>query len=61
MNSNFKLTLLSAHFVPVELETGPTAYSGILTLYNDKLQEFGAICMHNFGPNEISEYLSFIV
>ncbi|KAK3746952.1 hypothetical protein RRG08_030362 [Elysia crispata] len=38
----------------VELETGPTAYSGILTLYNDKIQEFGAICMHNFGPNEIN-------
>ncbi|XP_059173734.1 uncharacterized protein LOC131954198 isoform X1 [Physella acuta] len=58
--ANFTLKYLSssskvAHFIchrAVELEQGPTHSAGILTLYNAKLKDFGAICNNNFGQNE---------
>ncbi|GFR64782.1 deleted in malignant brain tumors 1 protein, partial [Elysia marginata] len=36
----------------VQLDGGSTPYSGVLSLYNDNIKEFGAVCMNNFGQNE---------
>ncbi|CAL1541079.1 unnamed protein product [Lymnaea stagnalis] len=44
-----------AHFIcylNVELKEGPTEAAGILSLYNSKLHDFGAICSEGFGQNE---------
>ena len=51
---NFHVYFLD--IVTARLEDGPTPYSGILSLYNDNMDEFGLVCMGDFGQNEAGKF-----